>query len=156
MRNLINPFMRIGSLVLPLALAGCIGIRSFPVIEPLTYKPSRIAPLDAVPVDSLTPLFKWRQSDPRLFADFAIWSISPNGQPKDLVYSVKEIRGAEHRVQTPLKSNTEYFWSVRLSWTNEWATMKSTQLFMVPTPYFTVGGTTVLKGVPFRIRTPPN
>lgn len=146
--------MRSVLLIAPLALMGCVGFRSFETIEPLTFKPNPIAPLDAILVSSLTPTFRWRQPDPALPSDFAIWSAGPKGMPEDLVYYAQAIKGCEHRVSTPLKPDTDYFWSVRLSTTNKWATMRCTRVFIIPTPVVGVGGYSTLKAIPFKIRTP--
>jgi len=141
-------------LIAPLAIMGCVGFRSFQTIEPLTFKPNPIAPFDAILVGSLTPTFKWRQPDPTVPSDFAMWSDGPEDTPQDLVFYAHAIKGCEYHITTPLKPDTAYFWSVRLSTTNVWATMQDTRVYVIATPVAGVAGYSTSKGIPFKIRTP--
>src|SRR5579883_2803545 len=136
------------------SLTGCVGIRSFPTMEPITYKPSLTSPQGAVQVDTLTPTFKWKQPDPSATADFVIWKVRSDGLPGDVVYHAENITGGAHTITSPLSLNTEYFWSVCASGTNDWATMKYTTAYVVPTPVVGVGGYSVRRGIPFKIKTP--
>ncbi len=138
--------------VVALQLSGCVNIGSYPTIEPLTYRPDLQAPQDPVPVDSLTPTFRWRQPDPEARADFAIWNVGSGGQPGEIAYHAENLAGGTHTLAAPLMPGTEYFWSVRRAGTNDWAKLKYREWYLAPPP---IGGLTVPKRVLFKIRTPP-
>jgi hypothetical protein len=134
--------------------SGCVGVRSFPTLEPVAYKPSLIAPQEPVLVESLTPTFKWSQTDPEAKADFILWSIGPDEPGKLGAYYIKGISGCQYHISEPLVPGTEYCWSVRISGTLEWANMKYSRAVVVPTPSFVFGSFSVQGGIPFKIKTP--
>jgi len=142
-------------ILLPLFLcSGCVGIRSFPTIEPVTFKPSLIRPGQPVLVDSLTPTFQWEQDDPQDTADFAIWRVVGGGQSTEMFFERNGISGSKYKLEQPLTPDGDYVWSVRISGTVEWATMNYTQGMVIPTPVVAFGEWSRRKGIPFRIKAP--
>jgi len=127
-----------------LLLAGCVGTAKFPIIEPVSYRPSDIHPQNAVPVDTLSPTFSWKTTDSRQGYDFCIWQVGPDGAPGETYYYKEDIAGTEHVPEKLLEPNGEYFWSVRKHGSTVWATTSFTQF----NPLYTSWG----KGLPFHIK----
>lgn len=123
--------------------SGCVGVAKFPTIEPVTYRPSGVAPQAAVEVHSLTPTFKWKPAPGVAEYDFALWLVGPDGSPGEVEYYREKIADTEHTVSKILLPG-EYFWSVKPHGSTVWATASFTQV----NPLFVSWG----KGLPFRIK----
>lgn len=108
----------------------------------------------AIVVDSLTPTFKWEQPNPEKTAEFVIWAVGFYGYPGDVVYHAENIFGSRHTPTTQLQPGTDYFWSVRETGSQEWASMKYTRLIVIPTPVVAVGSWSKRDRIPFKIHTP--
>ena len=141
------------SFALILLECGCVGVRTFPTIKPVTFEPSLIQPGKPVVVDSLTPLFKWKQEDPHYRADFAIWRITENSSAT-LFLERDGILGSQYRLENALTPDAEYIWSVRITGSHQWARMNYTQGMVIPTPVVAFGEWSHRTGLPFRIRAP--
>jgi hypothetical protein len=128
------------------ALTGCVGNVSYPTIEPLTFKPSAMAPAAAVEVDSLTPTFKWRCPDPSEKDDLAIWRLAPDGSPGETFVFKRKILGGQYTLEDPLTPGEEYFWSVKSSASFIWA--KANYDGVSPL------GAAWQNGLPFKIKAP--
>jgi hypothetical protein len=101
-----------------LLLTGCVGVRTFPTIEPVSFKPSLISPNQPVLVDSPTPTFIWRQYNPSDKADFAIWSIDGGAHAR---YRERDaVVGSRVKLGRTLKPDGDYCWSVRISGSRMW------------------------------------
>jgi hypothetical protein len=147
-------FQHLAFLLSVLLCSGCVGIRTFPTIEPVTFKPSLIRPGQPILVDSLTPTFKWEQDDPHDKADFAIWTVVGGGRVTEMFFERFGISGSTYKLEQPLTPNGDYVWSVRISGTEQWATMNYTQGMVIPTPVAAFGEWSRSKGIPFRIKAP--
>jgi len=128
------------------ALTGCVGNVSYPTIEPLTFKPSGMAPTAAVEVDSLTPTFKWRCPDPTEKDDLAIWRLAADGSPGETFIFKRNILGGQYTLEDPLTPGEEYFWSVKSSASFIWA--KANYVGVSPL------GAAWQNGLPFKIKAP--
>jgi hypothetical protein len=128
-------------------------VRSFATYQPVTFKPSIVAPQKPIEIHTLTPTFKWRQPNPSEKADFAIWIAEKNGTPGQLIDHAETISGCQYTVQVRLWPNTIYIWSVRPTGSYRWSTMKYTAAYVIPTPVVGVGGWWVRNGIPFKIAT---
>jgi hypothetical protein len=128
------------------ALTGCVGNVSYPTIEPLSFKPSAMAPAAAVEVDSLTPTFKWRCPDPTEKDDLAIWRLAPDGSPGETFVFKRNIPGGQYTLEEPLTPGEEYFWSVKSSGSFIWA--KANYVGVSPL------GAAWQNGLPFKIKAP--
>lgn len=135
-------------LVVAVALTGCVGTMSYPTFEPISYKPSSMGPAEAIPVDSLTPTFSWRQRAEDVMArmDLAVWQVGPNGSPGEQFYFAQGIIGNQHQITKPLVAGTEYFWSIKRSDSSVWATAN----YVGVSPL----GAAWQNGVPFKIKAP--
>lgn len=138
----------IGVVLATLFSAGCVGTTSYPVVEPITFKPSAVglSPNAAVEVDSLTPTFKWKQPDQMAKYDFAVWYVGAGGAPGEIFHYEEETWGGQYTLQKPLSPGLEYFWSVKKSGTSEWATAN----YLGFSPIGAAWG----KGLPFKIKAP--
>ncbi len=134
------------SLAAAFALTGCVGNVSYPTIEPLTFKPSAMAPAAAVEVDSLTPTFKWRCPDPTEKDDLAIWRLAPDGSPGETFIFKRNIVGGQYTLEEPLTPGEEYFWSVKFGGSFIWA--KANYVGVSPL------GAAWQNGLPFKIKAP--
>ncbi len=118
-------------LLLALAAAGCSYNASIYGLRPIE-PPPRIGAmfsaangrLEYTPVANRHPTLRWDYFMPppavpgsaaapeNVGYDLRVWEVR-NGGPGDLVYERKGLPAPEHRVETLLKPETRYFWSVR-------------------------------------------
>ena len=85
-------------------------------------------PVDST-VESVTPLLEWEEGNLEHWGldgagagersyDLRIWSVV-DGAPGELVYERVGLAQPRHRVETPLKAGSTYFWSVRLRYVKD-------------------------------------
>ncbi len=119
-------------LILALTLMGVVGCATPHVIIPIYPKVGN--PNFPTGVDSLQPTLKWQPVDSgNVTYDLVIYEViktssALQGTKKALgreVYYRKGLTGTEHRLEEPLKPDSEYFWSVRVrkgDTVSKWAT----------------------------------
>ena len=145
-----------------LVLTGCVPVwsRTFPVLEPVS--PS--VQLNAFrQVDSLQPELRWKPAKtPGVAYDVVIWDsgLDPlKAQPEarfnwgTVVYQREGLTQTAHRIDTPLKPGTLYFWSVRTregGTLGDWSTLEGWEVVG------TVASThrREIRGAPFGFITP--
>ena len=138
-----------------LILAGCTSFHGIKPIYPMVGNPNF-----PKQVDSLQPTFRWEPSPgPDVTYDFVIyegikvesfWEGTKRSVGKEVYYR-QGLKEPEHKIEEPLKPETEYYWSVRIrrgDTVSEWAIYDYT-LFL---------GTAYMKAVnhPFIFKTPEN
>ena len=100
-------------------------------------------------VESVTPQLEWEEGilaqwgldgagAGELTYDLRIWSVV-DGAPGELVYERVGLAQPRHRVETPLKAGSTYFWSVRLRYVKEGRT-RVTRWSASNTPIVHLGG----------------
>ncbi len=119
-------------LILALTLVGMLGCATPHVLTPIYPKVGN--PNVPAAVDSLQPTLKWQPADSGdVTYDLAIYEVikttsALQGTKRAVgreVYYRKGLAGTEHRLEEPLKSDSEYFWSVRVrkgDTVSKWAT----------------------------------
>ncbi len=120
--------MRRWRLALALILLGLVGCATPHVVTPIYPKVGN--PMSPATVDSLLPTLKWQALDSGdATYDLVIYeSLTTKEGKKALgreVYYRKGLAGTEHRLEEPLKPDTEYYWSVRVrkgDTVSKWAT----------------------------------
>jgi len=100
-------------------------------------------------VESVTPLLQWEERIPgpwgtegagggELVYDLRVWSVVDDA-PGELVYERVGLAQPQHRVETPLKARSTYFWSVRLRYVEDGRT-RVTRWSASNTPIVHLGG----------------
>ncbi len=115
-------------IVLSFVLAGCT---SFHGVRPVYPEPGN--PNMPKAVESLQPTFRWEASpEPGVLYDFIVyegikvesfWEGTKRSVGREVYYR-QGLKMAEHKIEEPLKPDTEYYWSVRTRRGNrvsEWA-----------------------------------
>ncbi len=96
-------------------------------------------------VSSLQPVLRWeRAKEPNASYDLIIY----DGEER-IVYSVNNLKENQHKVKSPLKPNTKYFWSIRIRYNGkvgDWSNYEERTESVV------VGK--VKKNIPFSFYTP--
>jgi hypothetical protein len=124
--------MKVWRLVAALALMGLMGCTKPHIITPIYPKVGN--PDLPTRVDSLQPTLKWQPAEGGdVTYDLVIYesittSSAWEGKKKALgreVYYRKGLASTEHRLEEPLKPDSEYYWSVRMrkgEAVSKWAT----------------------------------
>jgi hypothetical protein len=100
-----------------LGLLGCTTFSGVKPIYPDVGNPNYLSS-----VDSLQPTFRWEAVPDAESYDFIIyesiktesfWEGSKRSVGREVYYR-EELQGTEHRIEEPLRPNSEYYWSVRI------------------------------------------
>ncbi len=139
--------------ILIIVLLGISGCWSHSGLKPI-YPQAMTSP---VVVDSVQPTLRWKSaSESNVTYDVIIYDViktqvtatKPRATGK-VVYYREGIKESEHKIEDPLKTNTEYFWSVRFrsgEKVSDWSTWSYT--------FYVYGQYIEEKNVPFMFKTP--
>ncbi len=103
--------------ILIISLLGLNACSAFPVLKPI-YPEAMTTP---VTLDSLSPTLKWKPfSEPNVTYDVVIYDVITAKSPAErkamgkVVYYREGLKEPQHKIETPLRPSTEYYWSVRV------------------------------------------
>jgi len=139
--------------ILTIGLLGLSACSTFPVLKPI-YPVAMTTP---VVVDSVQPTLQWKPAkESNVMYDVIIYDVITAKPPAEskaamgkVVYYREGIKESQHKIEDPLKPNTEYFWSVRFR-QGEKVSAWSTYSYFV---YFGVASASG-RNVPFMLKTP--
>lgn len=143
-----------------LGLTACVGHATYPLITPLYPRAHQF--FEPFEIDSLQPTFRWKlsskSSDPDTSYDLIIYDVIKTEASQQrligkVVYYRQGLKEAEHKIEEPLKPNTEYAWSVRIRQdekVSDWANYNYWVVLITP-----IGGAHAkAKNYPFLFVTP--
>jgi hypothetical protein len=150
-----------------MGLTACISHTTYPIVKPITPAGHSLWTVDERrTVDSLQPTFRWKPSSTYLAPDASfdlilyqaiknpIGGQSPGWLPGQVAYYREGLKAPQHQIETPLRANTLYIWSVRvrrIQEVSEWAGYNN--LLIIPVPGVGLPGAST-KDQPFLFRTP--
>jgi hypothetical protein len=109
-----------------------------------------------VEVDDVQPTLRWKPaSESNVTYDVIIYDVTtakPPAKPRAMgkvVYYREGIKESQHKIEDPLNSNTEYFWSVRFR-SGEKVSPWSTWSYS----FYLAGQSIEERNVPFMFKTP--
>ena len=141
--------IRLVALLMAMGLPSCSTHQGLTPIQPVVghYSPTV--------VESLSPHLKWQpDGDSGARYDLVIFETTASGKPGKSVYYREGLEVAEHKIDQPLKPDTNYYWTVRSrkgATVGDWSTYDHRLFVPIPFGFYYQGQESLM----FPFRTPP-
>jgi hypothetical protein len=136
-------------------LAALLGIAGCSTHQGLTPIQPAVGHYSTVVVESLSPTFKWQpMPDSETRYDLAVFERIGSGKPGKSIYYREGLQNAEHKLDTSLRPDADYYWSVRSrrgASVGDWSTYDHKLLVPIPFGFYYQGQ----ENLYFPFKTPP-